>query len=366
MRILIAAGGTGGHLLPGVALAKALRARGHHVHFAVKTDGTSQASLAKEGFPSSAFSFAGFPRRLSLKALSYPFLAASAWANARRILHREAPDLVVGMGGYVSVPLGLAAAFSGVTLLLHEQNSRAGLANRLLSRWAAAVGITFQKTEGLSARCRQVWTGLPLRPDLIPSDPAAARQSLGLSGQDMTVLVFGGSQGARALNHLMTQTLPALEALKNRWQFIHLTGESEFAAVKTFYKTQGWRAFVRSYWSDMATLYSAADFVVARAGANTVMELERMGKTALLVPYPHAADDHQAHNARHLEVRGWARVSAETDLTPQRFQSFLEGLPSPEELRRENMTRLAAVPAQLLAASERLAELVEQTGGRGA
>ena len=350
-------------MLPGVAAAKELRSRGHRIHFVVRTDKTSQALLAREGFSSSAFQFAGFPRKVSLRMFSYPILAAAAWLNSRRILRREDPDVVLGMGGYVSVPVGLAAVGKGIPLVIHEQNSRAGLANRLLSRRASAAGITFRDTLGLSARCPLFWTGLPLRPDLSPKDSSEARRSLDLSPDDMTVLVFGGSQGARALNRLMTRSLPDLEPFRARWQFIHVTGEAEFPSVRAAYKTHGWRAFVRSFWPDMATLYSAADFVVARSGANTVMELARMGKRALLIPFPHATDNHQEFNARHLESLGLARVALEKDLTETKLQAILRELPAKEVLREENRERLERVPAQLLDAPAKLADLIEKTGG---
>lgn len=366
MRILVAGGGTGGHLLPGVAVAKELRARGHHAHFAVRTDGSSQAFLAREGFPSSSFHFAGFPRTLSPRLAAYPFLAAAAFLSARRILRRETPDVVLGMGGYVSVPVGAAAVMGNVPLVVHEQNVRAGMANRLLSRWATAAGASFEPTERLSPRCPMVWTGLPLRPDLVPLDPAEARRSLGLSERDMTVLVFGGSQGARALNGALMRLLPGLEHLRNRWQFIHLTGEAEFSSVQATYRTLGWRAFVRAYWPDMAALYSAADFVVARAGANTVMELARMGKRSLLVPYPHAADDHQAANALWLEKRGAASVLPEKDLTESALRSVFDDLSDLDALRAENAGRLTRVSPQWLEAACRLADLVEDVGFRRA
>jgi UDP-N-acetylglucosamine--N-acetylmuramyl-(pentapeptide) pyrophosphoryl-undecaprenol N-acetylglucosamine transferase len=284
--------------------------------------------------------------------------------SARRILRRERPDAVLGMGGYVSVPAGLAAAAAGVPLLLHEQNSRAGLANRLLARWARGVAVSFEKTEGLPPAARTEWTGLPLRPDLAPTDPAAARKSLGLSEDALTVLVFGGSQGARALNRLLIRSLPALSAFKERWQFIHLTGESEFAAVQAAYNTMGWRAFVRAYHHEMGVLYSAADVAVCRSGANTVMELARMGRRALLIPYPHAADNHQEFNARYLEAQGLARVELEEGLTEERFGAFLRSLPEPRALREEARIRVESLPQSWLDAPARLAAWVVKEASR--
>lgn len=359
MHVLIAAGGTGGHLLPGLAAAKALRARGHTVHFLVKQDGRSPAFLARAGFPSTAFHLEGLPRGIRLSLLTYPFKLFLAFRAARRTMRRETPAVFLGMGGYVSVPGGLAARVAGVPIVLHEQNTRAGLANRLLSRWARVVATSFERTEGLSSRVgRRAWTGLPLRPDLTPRDPAAARRDLGLDPAAPTLLVFGGSQGARALNRWTVSALNALPSIVS-WQVIHLTGPADEETVRTAHARAGRRAFVKDFWSDMAVAYSAADAVVARAGANTVMELWRVGRPALLVPFPAATDDHQTANAQFLAERGHARVVAERDLRPETLADFLSGLPPVDELRRENAARLAAAPPLLTTAADRLAEVVE-------
>lgn len=360
MRVCLAAGGTGGHLLPGLATAKELRSRGHGIHFIVRRDEHSQALLAREGFASSSFAYAGFPRRFSLAAMAYPLLSLAAYGNARRVLAREAPDAVLGMGGYISVPVGLAAARRRIPLVLHEQNSRAGLANRLLSRWAAAVGTSFPETQGLSAGRAEIRpTGLPLRPDLIPKDPAQARRELGLDPDAPTILIFGGSQGARTLNRLAAAALPGWAKSGNRPQFIHLTGRADRALVEDAYRRAGLRVFVKEYWNDMAALYSAADFVVARSGANTVMELARMGRPALLVPFPYATDAHQEANARYLEGLGQATVALERDLTPEGFRRRLEELPDVSTLRAEARRRLEGLPSS--DAAGRLANLVEET-----
>jgi UDP-N-acetylglucosamine--N-acetylmuramyl-(pentapeptide) pyrophosphoryl-undecaprenol N-acetylglucosamine transferase len=325
MRVCVGAGGTGGHLLPGLAVAKELRTRGHQVHFVVRTDLTSQTLLAKEGFASSSFMFAGFPRCLSWRMVTFPFLFLTAYFCARRILRRERPDIVLGMGGYVSVPVGLAAVSRGIPLVLHEQNSCAGLANRLLSRWARAVATSFETTENLSVRLGFVRvTGLPLRPGLVPKDFGESRRSLGLERSRFTLFIFGGSQGAKTLNRLVHESLPFLSEFRDQWQWIHLTGKADEQFMNDNYQRLGWTAFVRSYWRDMATLYSAADLVVSRAGANTVMELLAMGKRALLVPYPMATDNHQEKNARFSEKRGLAEVILERELTGEKLAALLK------------------------------------------
>jgi UDP-N-acetylglucosamine--N-acetylmuramyl-(pentapeptide) pyrophosphoryl-undecaprenol N-acetylglucosamine transferase len=361
MRVLIAAGGTGGHILPGVAIAKVLRERGHWVHFVVKKDRDSQPLLSREGFPSSAFYFEGFPRTLSWRALLFPFTALAALLSARRVVRRESPDVCLGMGGYITVPVGLGALWRGVPLVLHEQNVRAGLANRFLSRWAKIVATSFDPTEGLSSRsARVVRTGLPLRPDLVPIDPATARRSLGLDPDAFTLLVFGGSQGARALNARMLEVVKTLAQRRPTWQYIHLTGNADEANVRAVYSALSRNAFVRAFYSDMATVYSAADFVVARAGANTVMEIRRMGRAALLVPFPFATNDHQTANARFLEHTGTARVIFEKDLTVDAAVKVLDSLSDVHTLRSEAKERLAQVGGDRLTAAERVADLIAE------
>lgn len=359
MKILIAAGGTGGHILPGVAIAKVLRERGHRVHFVVKKDRDSQAFLAREGFSSSAFYFEGFPRKVSGRAVLFPLTALAAFLSARRIFRRESPDVFLGMGGYISVPAGLAAVLGDVPIVLHEQNVRAGLANRFLSRWAKTVATSFESTEGLSARGgRIVCTGLPLRPDLAPKNPAESRRVLGLDPKAFTLLVFGGSQGARALNARVLEVVALLARERSAWQFIHLTGATDEAKVRAAYGALSRRAFVRAFHSDMSTVYSAADFVVARAGANTVLEIRRMGRAALLVPFPHATDDHQTANARVLEKAGEARVVLENDLSVENLWTVLRALPTAEGLRAESQERLTHVVPEMLFAAQRVADIV--------
>lgn len=361
MKILIAAGGTGGHILPGVAIAKVLREQGHGVHFVVKKDQDSQAFLAREGFPSSAFYFEGFPRKISLRAVLFPITALAAFLSARRIFRRESPDVFLGMGGYISVPAGLAAVLRGVPIILHEQNVRAGLANRFLSRWAKTVATSFDSTEGLSARSgRIVCTGLPLRPDLGPKDPAHSRRSLGLDAEAFTLLIFGGSQGARGLNAKILDGMKVLAKERPTWQYIHLTGKTDEENVRAAYSALGRKAFVHAFHSDMSTIYSAADFVIARAGANTVMELRRMSRAALLVPFPFATDDHQMANARVLEKAGTARLVEEKDLTADTLWTVLRELPSTEMWRAKSTERLMHGGPDLLNAAQRVADLITE------
>ncbi len=359
MHICIAAGGTGGHLLPGVAAAKALRAQGHTVHFIVKTDRKSQSYLADEGFASSAFFFMGMPRKISLKFFSFILFSIISYSNAKRVLRREKPSVVLGMGGYFSVPLGLAAIRLKTPLVIHEQNSYAGLANKWLSRWAASVAVSFEHTLNLSCPIEKIHhTGLPIRPDLHPVSGHDARTKLGLEANRRTCLVFGGSQGAQFINQLI---IDSLSTSSSDWQFIHLTGQDELEKVRQFYDKNHLPCFVQSFWQEMGLLYSAADFVVCRAGANTVFELCRMGKRALLIPYPYATNAHQESNALFLEKTGLGQMVLQENITVEKFQALLNQMPSASDLRMENESRLQNVPDFILNASHCLADLIIQT-----
>lgn len=279
---------------------------------------------------------------MSIRSLTFPVMAAAALACARRILRRETPDVVLGMGGYITVPVGVGAFLGGVPLVIHEQNVRAGLANRFLSRWARAAAVSFEETVGLSSRVtRTVVTGLPLRPDWSHKIPVQSRQRLGLDPQAPTLLIFGGSQGARSLNARVWAALPKWAAQKPRWQYIHSTGPADESAGKAAYERVGRRPSCPRTLGDMAAAYSASDAVVARAGANTVMELRRMGRTALLIPYPHATDDHQTDNARYLERLGLARVLLEKEAEPDVMVDWFQQLPEETALRRDIQVRLS-------------------------
>jgi UDP-N-acetylglucosamine--N-acetylmuramyl-(pentapeptide) pyrophosphoryl-undecaprenol N-acetylglucosamine transferase len=334
------------------------------LHLIVNTDPKARDWAARAGFSSTSFAFAGAPRRLSLSLPGYPFLLAAALANARRAVRRFRPDVVAGFGGYISVPAGLAAAARGLPLVLHEQNAVAGLANRLLSRRAVRVATSFPRTGRLSLPPgRTVCTGLPLRPGLRPLDPADCRSQLGLDPAGFTVLVFGGSQGARALNELFLALLPRLKSERPAWQYIHLAGAAMAPAAARAYADLRLRSFVKDFWEDMPTLYGAADFVIARAGAGTVMELDALGKRALLVPYPQATDDHQAENARYLADRGGALMIRERDMSQERLWAVLKDLPDSAAIRREEEERRPVPEPDGLTPAERLALLIEQAGG---
>jgi UDP-N-acetylglucosamine--N-acetylmuramyl-(pentapeptide) pyrophosphoryl-undecaprenol N-acetylglucosamine transferase len=364
-RFILAAGGTGGHLWPALSLALALKKiRPESDCLFVGTGRPVEAAIVEP---------AGF-RRVALKAGGWKGLGLTArlkglrlaWAGfweARRLLRSYRPRVCFGAGGYVTVPVGLAAWFLGVPLVIHEQNSRAGLSNKVLGRLAALVCLGFKEAAPAFPADRVVVTGNPVRPEIT----ALHEMERDFGRRPLTVLVTGGSQGARALN---MAAAPALASLIRRGlavNIIHQTGTADLAEVRRLYREAGVEADVAEFYQDMAALYRRADLVVGRAGAITLAELAAAGLPAVLVPLPTAADDHQAQNARFVEAAGAAVVLPQAVLTPDTLAEVLTGLlTAPEKLA--GLSRAAASLARL-DADARLAgfclELAERPGRGG-
>ncbi len=307
-RIIVAAGGTGGHFYPGLVLAQTLRRRGWQTLLLVRREDPAVATLEREGLAYAEVELRGLPRRLSPQAAAYPWRLAKAVALCGRIVRDFTPKVVVGMGGYLSFPAMAAAAWRGVPRVVHESNALLGLSNRMAIRLGAKLLIGLPGT-----RPGAFLTGTPIRPPLWERrSPGAARERLGLDPRTPTLLVFGGSQGARVLN----ERFPALMAATAKsWpplQILHLAGRGQEGAVAGRYGGVPVRAL--PYLEEMEYAYAAADLVICRAGASTLAELSAQKAPAVLVPYPHAADDHQTANARLVERAGSARLIPESFL----------------------------------------------------
>jgi len=328
-RVVIAAGGTGGHFYPGLAVAQALKARGWSPLMIVKAGDPALAKLEAEGLPALPVDLRGLPRRLSLEALTFARDLAAAMALMSRTLKDYRPDLVVGMGGYLSFPLAYAAWRRELPRAVHESNAILGLANSASAALGCEVfwGLTPHDAKGTVV-------GTPVRPELRTlRDPAASRKSLGLV-EKTTLLAFGGSQGAQALNAALPAALKSLGP--DAPQVLHLAGRGKAEEVRAAYAAAGVSADVRDYLEDMASAYAAADLVLCRSGASTLAELRAQAKPAVLVPYPHAAADHQDANARVFEAASAALRLPEEDLQ-ERLGSVLADLiksPGAAERRR--------------------------------
>lgn len=313
---LVMAGGTGGHIFPGLAVAQALREAGWRVHWLGAPGGMEARLVPPQGFAFEAVEFGGVRgKKLSTMALA-PLRLMRAVAQSVRVLRRVRPNVLIGMGGYISVPAGLAGAAMGVPLLLHEQNSVPGLANRVLARFARRVFTAFP-----DALPKGEWVGNPLR--AVFGQQAEPRERFAARSGALRLLVVGGSLGAQALNELVPQALALIDEAQ-RPQVIHQSGEKQLDALRAAYQSAGVQGELVPFIDDMASALAQADLVICRAGASTISEIAAVGAAALFVPFPHAVDDHQSVNARFLSEQGAAWLMQQKDLTPQKLADFIQ------------------------------------------
>jgi len=325
--ILIMAGGTGGHIFPALAVADRLREQGWQVTWLGAPDSMEAELVPKQGYPMALVRFSGLRGKGLLRKLLLPLnLLIALWQSAVAIfLHR--PDVVLGMGGYITFPGGMMAAFLRRPLVIHEQNSVAGLSNKVLARVASRVMSGFP-----DVLPKAIWCGNPVRSS-IAALPEPQQRYAARSGK-LNVLVVGGSLGAQAINQAVPLAL-ALMSEEVRPNVVHQTGRQHHAAVVQMYQQAGVKADIRAFIDDMAESYAAADLVICRSGALTVAELAAAGVASLLIPFPFAVDDHQTHNARFLSERGAAVVLPQTALTAEKLAQWLG------EQRREKLLAMA-------------------------
>lgn len=335
-------------------MAEHLRDEEHSDVAYVGTPDGLEARLASEaGLDFFAIPAKGFDRGDRGTLVPAVLTTLRSWFRCLDLLRRWRPDVVIGFGGYVSLPLGLAAAFAGVPLVLHEQNAVTGLANRVLSRWASAVCVTYPGSIAVLARpSRAIVTGNPVRSSIAASSRDAGRKAMGLSKGDLVLLVFGGSRGARHLNEAVLALYPRLKE-RAKLKVVHVAGPQEVEAVTVgLAEVAGGPAaqwIVRDYIAQMGDAIAAADLVVCRAGATTLAELAAVGRPAVLVPYPYATDDHQTRNAAALVEAGAAALVRDDELDTPRFGDEVLRLLSKPKVRAE-MAAVAAAAARPLAA----------------
>ncbi|UCD11204.1 MAG: undecaprenyldiphospho-muramoylpentapeptide beta-N-acetylglucosaminyltransferase [Nitrospinaceae bacterium] len=344
-RVVIAGGGTGGHLYPGIALARALQQTDMSIDitFIGTERGLEAKVIPREGFRLKTIAAAGLLGKSGLGRLS-------AWAKlplgamqALGFLLRKRPGLVVGVGGYVSGPVGVAAKLLGIPVLLHEQNALPGITNRLLGRFADKIAVSFPQSARFFPAGRVVETGNIIREEFCRPSPVAT------AGR-FTVLVLGGSQGAHSINIAMTAALEHLAGVKDRLYVIHQTGDRDFESIQQQYREAGFRADVQPFIHDMATCYHAASLIITRAGATTLAEITACGKASVLIPFPHAAHNHQEKNARVLDTAGAAEVILDHEANGARFAEAIKnamGDPIRLQQRAENSLRLGRPDATL-------------------
>lgn len=331
MRALVSGGGTAGHIYPALAVARAIAAGGvDDVAFVGAPESLEQRLAVEAGLTFVRVRVHGWDRARPLTLLTGAFSTLLSLVRCVRLLRRDRTDVVVGFGGYVSLPLGLAAVVRRVPLVIHEQNAVPGVANRVLARWARTVCLTYASSAGsLPHKDRVVVTGNPVRESVLSADGARGRDAFGIEAGATVLLVFGGSRGARHLNEAIVnlyQTLRNIEGLR----VVQVAGPKEAASVRDALDgiaggTPRWWA-VEEYVDAMGDLIAAADLVVCRAGATTLAELSAVGRAAVLVPYPYATDDHQTRNAEPFLEAGAAEAIADGALDGPDLDRALTGL----------------------------------------
>jgi UDP-N-acetylglucosamine--N-acetylmuramyl-(pentapeptide) pyrophosphoryl-undecaprenol N-acetylglucosamine transferase len=307
--LLVMAGGTGGHVFPGLAVADLLKSRGWHVVWMGNPDSMEARLVPTRGYEMAWVRFGALRGKGFMRKLLLPVALLSGFWQALREIRRIRPDVVLGMGGYISFPGGMMAVLMGCPLVVHEQNSIAGLANRVLSMVATKLACGFP-----DALRKSEWVGNPVRPEIAQMPPPAER----LAGRQppLRLLVLGGSLGAAAINEMVPRGL-ALIPVEERPQVVHQAGERHLQKLQGNYAAAGVQANCVAFIEDMAGAYEWADLVLCRSGALTVAELAAAGVASILVPFPHAVDDHQTGNARFLSSAGGAILLQQTEMTPE-------------------------------------------------
>jgi UDP-N-acetylglucosamine--N-acetylmuramyl-(pentapeptide) pyrophosphoryl-undecaprenol N-acetylglucosamine transferase len=364
VRVLIAGGGTGGHLYPGIALAREIVRRdpSAQVVFVGTATGVEATVVPRAGFPLELIRVTGLKDKSGLRLIKGFFLLPRAAFDAWSVISRYRPDVVIGVGGFASGPALLLAALRGYPTMLLEQNALPGLTNRLLARWVKAAAVTFDDALATFPGTGFV-TGNPVRPEFFDRADKEANDESVSSPQAARVLIFGGSQGAHAINLAMVEAAPRLAAAGAlRPEITHQTGQRDVELVRNAYQRAGLEARVEAFLFEMDREMKAADLVVCRAGATTLSELAAAAKPAILVPYPSAADDHQRKNARVIGDAGGAEVMDERDLTGDRLADALLRLGTDVERRRAMATAIGrfARPDAAARIADKVWELAEQ------
>jgi UDP-N-acetylglucosamine--N-acetylmuramyl-(pentapeptide) pyrophosphoryl-undecaprenol N-acetylglucosamine transferase len=357
---VIAGGGTGGHLYPGIAIAEEMMRRrpGARIVFAGRGLPREKSIVERQGFTLVAVESGGVVGKSLSGRIAGVLLAVRGFFESMRILGRLKPKAVIGVGGYASFPMMLAAAVRRIPTLVQDQNAVPGLTNRIVGRLADRIAITFEATRRHFGG-RGVLTGNPVRAEFARADRERARRRRAADpNARFHLLVFGGSQGARALNTAVVEALPHLAPRRARLRIVHGTGPGDLERVRAAYAAAGFEADVQPYLTAIRAAYEDADLVIARAGASTVSELAACGRAAILVPLPTAAHDHQTRNAEGFAAAGAALLMPETGLTGARLAAAVAELMD-EPARLAAMEGAAARLARPDAAA-RIVDLVEE------
>ncbi|MBA4422181.1 MAG: undecaprenyldiphospho-muramoylpentapeptide beta-N-acetylglucosaminyltransferase [Syntrophus sp. (in: bacteria)] len=336
--MIIAGGGTGGHLFPGIAIAEEFLSRSpsHRILFIGAERGLEKKILGGLGLPLRTIRVEGIKGRRPMQTTGALSKIPGSLVASFRILREFSPDIVVGVGGYASGPAVLAGRLMGIKTAVAEQNAFPGLTNRILGRFTDRIFLAFSASQRWFPKNRTMVTGNPIRADFLVERPGERKK-----GPLFTILIFGGSQGSHTINRIVGEALAGLLHLKDQLRFIHQTGESDRETVADAYRTRGFTAEVSPFIMNMAAAYREADLLLCRAGATSIAEITAGGKASILIPFPFAVNDHQTRNAETLSRAGAAEMIAEKDLNGSLLATLIERFyRNPEAIR--NMGASAA------------------------
>ncbi len=326
MKLIIAGGGTGGHLFPGIAVAEEFLARdpANRVLFVGTERGIEARVLPKLGFRLECIAAAGIRGKSGVSQLKGMAMLLYAYSQSRQILKEFQPDRVLGVGGYASGPLVLAARGMQIRRFIHEQNAIPGITNRLLARFVDQVFVSLEQSRRFFPKDKTLLTGNPIRKEIVAEVDGATEETG--TGALFRLLVFGGSAGAHSINQNMIAALPHLQEVRGQLAITHQTGENDLEEVQSAYAREGFSATVVPFIDNMAEAYRGSDLVICRAGATTIAEVTACGRACLFIPYPHAVDDHQRQNAEALLKEGAGFMLLERELSGERLAKEIRDL----------------------------------------
>jgi UDP-N-acetylglucosamine--N-acetylmuramyl-(pentapeptide) pyrophosphoryl-undecaprenol N-acetylglucosamine transferase len=339
LKIVFAGGGTGGHLMASLSIAQEISSRfpGTRIIFFGTNRKKESGYIEKSDYE--------FKQIMACRLTSFIRLPLFLFASLIGIIHslinlvRIKPDIIIGLGGYGSVLPVVAAYIAGIPIVLIEPNVIPGRANRTMARWSDAVLCHWESSKKRFKKGHVVVTGVPIRSGIIENETEAGDNPFGLDSQKKTLLIMGGSQGAQAINKVMLQSIPTLQTLVPGLQIIHLTGKYGYQEAREAYSCMGISSFVSEFYNDIGIAYRLSDLVISRSGANAIAEIAAVGIPAILIPYPHATDNHQYWNANELSSAGGALIIKQEELTPERVIKLVSDLLMNDE-RLENMKKI--------------------------
>jgi UDP-N-acetylglucosamine--N-acetylmuramyl-(pentapeptide) pyrophosphoryl-undecaprenol N-acetylglucosamine transferase len=370
MRVMIAGGGTGGHLFPGIAVAEEFKNRdaATEVIFVGTESGIEARIVPREGYPIRFLRAEGFVGMTFIRKIKAMLTAVLSVVDAYRIIKTIRPDIVIGVGGYASGAVMVLAYLMSIPTLVLEQNSVPGLTNKILGKFVNTVCVTYQESISFFPSGKTFLTGNPVRLHLLKGSAETGYRLFSLEKGLFTIFAFGGSLGARSINRALVDALQYLYDLKDKIQFLHQTGQHEYETIRDAYREGGFKGTIAPFIYQMGEAYAVADLVISRAGATTLAELTALGKPAILIPYPFAAGNHQELNALKLQEIGAAKMLLDRELRGEALAASIREFTMKESMRDEmqKTSRSVGRPDACMKVVDIAMSLIKQSSASGA